>query len=199
MNCGELKPKKQNLFKRIKSWWQLRKLRKQPSEMEKWARRELELLEVGCEDKDELMMQKSITNNVMNIVKEFCNEGHSGFSASYTLNLIKRLLAYKPIKPLTGEDDEWSEVKEWDKERKLQQNKRCSAVFRENFDNSTAHYNDGKVFSNNGGRSWYGKGGSSVPVTFPFKVPLEPEYVYLDKEGNVITREEAKELFKEEE
>lgn len=198
MCCGECKPKKMNVFRRIKRWWELRKLRKQPSAMEKWALSELKMLEDGCKDKNELMMQKAITKNVMSIVKEFCNEGHSGFSASYTLNIIKRLLDWKPIKPLTGADDEWGEVQSWNKKTNTQQNKRCTAVFRKNFDNSTAYYLYGKVFSDNGGRTWYTNRESFTPIVFPFKVPLEPEYVYLDKDGNVITREEAKELFKEE-
>lgn len=199
MNCGEFKPKKRGLFKRIKDWWKQRKLSEQSSGMEIWALNELKLLEKDCEDEDGLFMQQLVTKNVMEIVKTFCKQEHSGFSANYTLNLIRRLLSHKPIKPLTGEDDEWEDVLDYFKDTNTQQNKRCSAVFRDNFDNSTAHYTDGKIFSNDGGRCWFTSKESIVPITFPFKVPLEPEYVYLDKEGNVITREEAKELFKEEE
>lgn len=170
MNYSVFKPKKRNLA------------RKKPSNFELWAKNELELIEKGCEDKDGLEMQKMITKDIMDIVKVFANQGHSGFSASYTLGLLKRLLDHKPILPLTGEDDEWGEVEEWNKDKNKQQNKRCYAVFRDNFDNSTATYLHGKVFSDNGGKTWFEKKESTVPITFPYNVPLEPEYVYVDSD-----------------
>jgi hypothetical protein len=199
MSCGENKPKKRNLFKRVFQKIRSKIERKKLSKFELWAKNELELLEKGCKDAVSLYVQKKVTKNVMDVVKIFDKQGHSGFSASYTLNLIRMLLDWKPIEPLTGEDDEWEEVKEWNKEKNTQQNKRCSAVFRDNFDNSTAYYLHGKVFSVDGGITWFRKRESRVPIKFPFKVPLEPEYVYLDRDGNEITKEQAKELFKEKE
>ncbi len=179
-NCCCEKKVKRSLFYRIKMWFRRRKQRKMPSKLERWALNELQLLEKQAKDDEEgLMMQKTITKDVMAIVKVFCAQGHSGFSASYVLGLIRLLLDWKPIKELTGEDDEWEDVEEWDKEDNQQQNKRCSAVFRTNFDNSTARLIDGKVFSDDGGETWFTNKDSSVPVKFPFKVPLEPEYVYL--------------------
>lgn len=201
MNCGENKPKKRNLFKRtfqkirykIEQYFE----RKKPSRFELWAKNELELLEKDWEDKAGLEMQKWATKEVMKLAKVFAKQDHSGPSASYILNLVQRLFDWKPIKPLTGEDDEWGE--ELNKDKHTQQNKRCSAVFRDNFDNSTAYYLHGKVFSDDGGKTWFTKKESAVPITFPYKVPLESEYIYLDKEGNEITKEQAKELFKEKE
>lgn len=202
MNCSENKPKKKrNLFKRtfqkirykIEQYFERKKL----SKFELWAKHELELLEKGLEDIDGLEMQKRVTKEVMKLVKAFAKQDHSGPSASYVLNLVHRLFNWKPIKPLTGEDDEWGEVLNQDKH--TQQNKRCSAVFRHNFDNSTAYYLYGKAFSDDGGVTWFTKRESRVPIKFPFKVPLEPEYIYLDKDGNEITKEQAKELFKEKE
>lgn len=138
-----------------------------------WATNELDRL-----GQDEDGMQNAMNEDILEIVEKFSEQGHSGYSASYALNIIKRLLAWKPITPLTGEDDEWNDV---DEGGKLQQNKRCSAVFRENRDNSTAYYIDGKVFSDDGGKSWYTKGGrgSAVPVVFPYTVPDKPEYIVL--------------------
>ena len=100
---------------------------------------------------------------------------------------ICRLLSWKPIIPLTGAEEEWNTIKEG-----FEQNELCSAVFRYNKDNSTAHYMDGKVFSNDGGISWYTNKESHINITFPFIVPDEPERVYLDKEGNVITNDKEK-------
>jgi hypothetical protein len=174
-----------------------------------WAKLELDRLLIGCEEKegkDGLEMQKAINKDILDMVKVFCTQGHSGTSASYTLGMIKRLLDWKPITPLTGDDDEWSEVHEWNKRDNSQQNKRCSAVFRKNFDNSTAHYIYGRVYSDNGGHSWFtgnhknGVVQSSVPVKFPFYVPDKPEYVYLNGEDSeeIITDENRiKELYDE--
>ena len=100
---------------------------------------------------------------------------------------ICRLLSWKPIIPLTGAEEEWNTIKEG-----FEQNELCSAVFRYNKDNSTAHYMDGKIFSNDGGISWYTSKESHINITFPFIVPDEPERVYLDKEGNVITNDKEK-------
>jgi hypothetical protein len=145
-----------------------------------WAKSELDRLMV---DGEEDGMQKVMNDGILDIVRTFADQGHSGFSASYALNIIKRLLNWKPITPLTGEDDEWCEV--YDTENNTQQNKRCSAVFRENFDNSTAYYIDGKVFSDDGGKTWFTRGGrgSSIDVTFPFVVPDKPEYIIIEPEA----------------
>lgn len=145
--------------------------------MIEWAKSELDRLLV---DGDEDGMQKEINKDILDIVDKFANQGHSGFSASYALGIIKNLLAWKPITPINGEDDEWCEPYYGT----TQQNKRCSAVFRENYDNSTAYYIDGKVFSDDGGKTWFSKGGrgSSTPVVFPFTVPEKPEYIIIEPE-----------------
>ena len=148
--------------------------------MIEFAKRELDLIVGECKDEDSKNIQERINRDILSIVEVFASQGHTGFTANYTLNILKRLLAFKPIKPLTGEENEWKDVELWGKERKLQQNKRCGAVFRENFDNSTAYYIEGKVFSDDGGKSWYSSKDSVIPVKFPFEVPLEPERIILD-------------------
>lgn len=147
-----------------------------------WAQKELDRLLTNDEDG----MQKEVNDSIMVIVKAFAEQGHSGFSASYALSIIKRLLAWKPITALTGEDDEWYDVPSYDNGKNTQQNKRCTAVFRDNFDNSTARWIDGKVFSDDGGKTWWtrGGGGSAVPVTFPFHVPEKPEYIIVEPEAS---------------
>jgi hypothetical protein len=144
-----------------------------------WAKTELDRL---VKDGDE--MQKDINKDILQIVETFAEQGHSGFSASYALSIINKLLDWKPITPLTGEDDEWGQVQAWDKGDNSQQNKRCSAVFRKNYDNSTAYYLYGKVFSDDGGRTWWSNGDSRVPVTFPYTVPEKSERIIL-KDGEL--------------
>ena len=60
--------------------------------------------------KDEDGMQDLVNRNILEIVKAFSEQGHSGLSASYVLSKLERLLRFKPISPLTGADDEWTEV-----------------------------------------------------------------------------------------
>ena len=148
------------------------------SNLVEWAKSELDRL---VKDDDEL--QKAINKDILEIVEKFSEQGHSGFSASYTLSIIKRLLDWKPITPLTGEESEWNDVPSYDDGSNTQQNKRCSAVFRKNFDNSTAYYIDGKVFSDDGGKTWFTSRDSRVPVTFPYVVPEKPERIILENTG----------------
>ena len=177
--------------------------------MYKWAKSELDRLIVGCEEKegkDGLTMQNLITKDILDIIKIFCSQGHSGTSASYLIGKVTRLMDWKPITPLTGDDDEWGQVQSWDKGDNSQQNIRCSAVFRRNFDNSTAYYLYGRVYSDNGGHTWFtgnhkdGVVKSSIPVTFPFYVPDKSEYIYLngeDSEEIITDQARIKELYDE--
>lgn len=141
------------------------------SNLMNWAKRELELL-----NKNEDEMQTLMNQNILEILEKFCDQGHSGFSASYLIAAVTRLMKWLPLSPLTGEDDEWNECSR----DGVEQNKRCSAVFRHNKDNSTAHYIEGKIFSDNGGITWFTSKDSHVPVTFPFTVPDHPEKVYIE-------------------
>ena len=143
--------------------------------MVKWAERELNRLLTGDEDSDKI--QRVINSNILDLVKIFAKQGHSGLSASYVISVLYRLLKFKPLTPLTGEDDEWNEI-----QKGVYQNRRYSAVFKDNKDNSTAYNIEGKVFSDDGGKTWFTNRSSLVPVTFPYSVPNEPEFIILSKE-----------------
>lgn len=144
---------------------------------------EEELKRLGSDDE----MQSAMNKHVLHMVKEFADEGHSGFSASYALSIIKRLLAYKPITPLTGNDDEWGHVSDVSGSP-LWQNKRCFSVFKDG--DGQAYNIDGKVFwewytdkeTGEKHKSYYTSSESRTPVTFPYTVPDEPIYEY--KESN---------------
>ena len=69
---------------------------------------EKELDRIGMTEGDEY--NGAMRKHILHMVKEFAGEGHSGFSASYALQCLKNLLSFKPLSPLTGEDDEWSEA-----------------------------------------------------------------------------------------
>lgn len=140
------------------------------SNLVEWAKAELE--RIGDQDDE---MQQIMNKDILQIIEVFSEQGHTGFSASYALNIIKRLLDWKPITALTGDDDEWVNVHD-----DTYQNKRCSSVFKKGKDNSTAYYIDGKVFSDDGGETWYTCRESHVPVTFPYVVPEKPERIILE-------------------
>ncbi len=119
-------------------------------------------------------MQDEIEKAILEVVKVFSEQGHSGFSANYCISILHRLLQYKNITPLTGEDDEWEEVSNG-----VYQNKRRSSVFKQaDRFNGQAYDIEGRVFSNDGGKTWYTNGSSFVPITFPY-YGGEPEKVIL--------------------
>lgn len=164
----------------------------------RFAKNELDRLLKNCgeNDSESNEMQKYINEDILEVVKVFSKQGHSGFSASYALNILKKLLDFKPIQPLTGEDDEWNECG-WtidDGKKKVFQNRRCSAVFKTE-DIATgeieATYNDKYVISDNGGITWFtsrhvlDKLGLSEIITFPFKVPENPKRIYIKYLENV--------------
>ena len=116
-------------------------------------------------------MQAAICKHVLDLLKVFSEEGHSGFSAPYTVNLFQKLAMYQPIVPLTGEDWEWMKHDDG-----CFQNIRCSAVFKQpDRFKGQAYYLNGKVFREPDGRCYTNKD-SMVPVTFPYT----PETEYVD-------------------
>ena len=128
--------------------------------------------------KDE--MQGMICENVLELLNVFAEQGHSGSTASYALRMFERLVEFKCIAPLTGEDWEWS-----DTGHDVYQNRRCSSVFK-NKQTGKCYDIDGKVFwewhvSQHDGepyKSYYHNGGCHTPVTFPYTPPRKPVEVY---------------------
>ena len=147
-------------------------IEKEASGLVKYAMDEMSRLGWMNEDTDP--MQKEMVKCVLELIKVFDSQGHSGFSAPYCLNLFDRLAKWKPISPLTGEDDEWADI-----DSELYQNKRYSAVFK---DKGTGRvYNvEGKVFTRDDGETWYTCNASFVDITFPYIVPDKPEEVYFE-------------------
>jgi hypothetical protein len=115
--------------------------------------------------------QEAICEHIVKLLEVFSDEGHSGSSAPYAVDLFSKLALFKPIAPLTGEDWEWVDVAERDGGR-VYQNKRASHVFKD--DNGAYDINgiifyewltreDGTQF-----KSYFTSEGSRVPVTFPY-------------------------------
>lgn len=141
--------------------------------------------------KDE--MQEQICDGVMKLLELFDQEGHSGSSAPYAINLFKTLARFEPIGPLTGADDEWNECSDG-----VFQNKRMSSVFKQKdrFDGK-AYWLDGKVFwewysspdidDGKPYKSYYTSRDSMVTIDFPWVKPESPEYVYKQSDAEPRT------------
>ena len=139
------------------------------SDIIEYAKSELDRIPKGEDDG----MQEMMNNNILEILEKFADQGHSGFSASYAISVLERLMRWKPISPLTGEEDEWITVTESTK-----RNKRCSSVFLK--PDGTAHDIDGIIVSDNGGITWFSSGRFRKEITFPYMPPIHPEKVYIE-------------------
>lgn len=116
-------------------------------------------------------MQEAMNKHIIEMVKLFSEEGHSGFSAAYATGILEKLLRFEPLKPLTGEADEWTEL-DYGPEM-IAQNKRCSHVFKRA--DGTAYDSEGRIFRYPDGSCVIRKG-SAVDITFPYT----PSREYVD-------------------
>ena len=141
-----------------------------------------ELDRIGMTEDSPDGMNRDMRKHILHMMKEFADEGHSGFSASYAISILTKLLDFKPLSPLTGEDSEWSDVREYGP-TPYYQNKRRSSVFKDA--DGSCYDIDGKVFwewykdeDDNISKSYYTCFESRVPVTFPYTVPDTQLYEY---------------------
>jgi hypothetical protein len=67
------------------------------------------------------------------IITVFADQGHSGFSAEMTIQIVSKLMRYEPLTPLTSNPSEWMGVgyQMWQSKRKP------------------------STFSTDGGQTWY--------------------------------------------
>lgn len=128
-------------------------------------------------------MQGWICEHVLTLLDVFADEGHSGSSAPYVINVFSKLAKFEPIAPLTGEDWEWNEVSDG-ADGVMYQNNRMSSVFKNGLDGK-AYWLDGKVFwewfedhDREVFKSHYTSRDSKVYIEFPWVKP-ESEYVFV--------------------
>lgn len=132
--------------------------------------------------KDDSGEQEIINEAILEVVETFSQQGHSGFSAEYAINILHKLLQGKPITPLTGEEDEWADVREG-----TFQNKRCSSVFKDEagfcYDlDAVTFYHVGDNFSFTNGnrvREYFRETGS---IEFPYVPVLAPVWIEVPRE-----------------
>lgn len=152
------------------------------SNLIKHAERELSL--IGYDGTDEY--NNMAKDAIMELIKTFANQGHSGFSASYVSKIFSKLSKYQILSPLTGNDDEWVGVDEqFGIGKKLYQNNRDSRVFK---DDSGCYCVDAIVWTDDGETS-YTNGKSRMYIkSFPFTP--KTFCVKVDNNDNVIDTDE---------
>ena len=138
-------------------------------------------------------MQKFICLGVLELLEKTYNQGHSGSSIAYLIGVFNRLIQYKPLTSITGDNSEFMEVSEG-----LYQNKFCSSVFKDSsgraFDvSSVSYYNYYKDAEGNIKKNYFIKGGNDHldNIEFPYFPPNEPKYVFSPTEEFPIDLDEV--------
>ncbi|MGN1219110.1 MAG: hypothetical protein ACI4TD_14250, partial [Phocaeicola sp.] len=127
--------------------------------MIKSAEWQLNKLLEKCTDPDERYMQEMMNNDVMELLKVFAEQGHSGFSASWAINLFSKLAKYKLITEIEDNPDDWDGNG---------QHKYIPSVFKRK--DGTCYYLYGTFFAEpNSDNFFYNGGCSKTDVTFPLK------------------------------
>jgi hypothetical protein len=155
------------------------------SNMLEWATEELQIAGYDANDPED-GPNRWLAQGTLELLKVFAEQGHSGSSAPYAVALFEKLAMWKPIAPLTGEDDEWNEVG-----TNVWQNRRNSAVFKK--EDGQAYWMDGRVFwewfshpeidDGKPYKSHYTSRDSRVNIIFPWTQPDKPEYVFVPNES----------------
>ena len=132
------------------------------------AESELEMAGYRADDLED-GPNKWMRANVLDLLRLFAEQGHSGHSAPYCIDLFDRLARYQPLGPLTGADEEWNDVSEMSTEP-MWQNNRCSRVFKGT--DGRAYDIEGKVFRDPDG-ACFTNFESRIYVTFPYTPTTE--------------------------
>lgn len=158
------------------------------------AQRELDILVKSLPD----AIIEPFIPEIIALCDKFGNSGQSGGSAPYTATAlsqaIKKLCLQEPICDITGLEEEWVDVTDFNDGRQWYQNNRCSAVFKDGED-GRPYYLDAIVFKNQKGYTFTSNrgsilsDGSKVPSSLYIKkFPFKPKTFYID----VIDKEIAK-------
>ena len=152
------------------------------------AERELDIAGIK-EDQSEPSNIKGNTwmrKHIMNMVSEFMSAGHNQSSAQTAIDIMNVLLTFRPLTPLTGNEEEWEDQGVHFSDKLKYQNKRCMRVYKTT-DGRTVDV-EGKVFwewiDNGMGekfKSYYTNKDSWVDITFPYV----PYTEYVEQESKV--------------
>jgi len=150
-----------------------------------YACRELAL--IGMEEDTADEMNKAMRDHLMEMLRVFHKEGHSGFSANYASNMFNKLSRFEVLSPLTGEDDEWTQI-----ETNTWQNKRAFNVFKGA--DQVPYQMDYYIFRDEDGGCCTNSDSRKTIESFPYT----PSHEYIDRIGGEIQDERFKKTKKKE-
>lgn len=168
-----------------------------------FAQRELDILVKSSPDPSNRPIIEEFIPEILSLCEKFGLSGQSGGSAPYTATAlsqaIKKLCLQEPICPVTGIDEEWTDVaKLGDGDSDiLYQNKRCSALFKNK--DGKCWYLDAVVWKTQTKSTWSGKAFlKDGTILLPYlsrayvkSFPFIPKTFFID----VIEEEVAKDDF----
>lgn len=149
------------------------------------AKRELEILAKTTPD----AIVTPFANEIIALCEAFGKSGQSGGSAPYTASAIsqavKKLMMFETLAPLTGEEDEWTDITTINDGKPMFQNNRDSRVFKYDKEGK-AYFIEAIVFDGNIGGRFTGNGsvtlnGVNIGSTHYIKAfPFRPKTFYID-------------------
>lgn len=163
-----------------------------------FASRELEILRATTPDAIILEFE----NEILALCEKFGKSGQSGGSAPFTASAIsqavKKLMLQNPICDITGHDNEWVNITEYNGGETLYQNARCSGLFK--YPNGKCSYVDAIVWK--GVEEWDtftgrvyvdDKNFELISSSQYARLPFKPKTFYVDVIRVPITKQEAEE------
>ena len=122
-----------------------------------------------CTDEDSKIMQEMMNNDVLELLKVFSEQGHSGFSAPIATRLFYKLANHKLITEVEDNPDDWDENG---------QHKYITSIFKREV--GTCYYMYGRLFAEPNSDNFFYNKASNVDITFPIKLyDLKSEYIRL--------------------
>lgn len=159
--------------------------------LERYAERELESME-----------NREMAEALMQAVRVFCKEGHSGASAPYMIHYyskaLRHILFFKPLTPLTGEEEEWDyEIASPDKA----QNKRCFSVFKDTTTGFVTDHDAYVFYNRDEPKEFFSGGGYNQrmdkmigSIAFPY-MPNQDKIEVCVEDFDELTEKEFKEKY----
>ena len=137
--------------------------------MIEFAKWQLDKLLEKCTDEDSKTMQNMMNNDVLELLKVFSVQGHSGFSAPIAIRLFSKLANHKLITEVEDNPDDWDDNG---------QHKYITSIFKR--DDGTCYYMYGRLFAEPNSDNFFYNKASNVDITFPVKPSdLESKHIRL--------------------
>lgn len=155
----------------------------------KFAKEELIILCKMYPTKDNPPTVKGFIHEILALVNKFGHSPQTGGSAPLVAQAIadtvKKLCTFQPICPITGFEDEWSDVLEMGSGGNMRyQNKRMGSVFKR--EDGTAYYLDAIIWKTKNDTTWFSKsvklpsGGTIASIQAIKQFPFIPKTFTID-------------------